>query len=291
MYPSKVNRRRLVPFPKPHDEATERWKYSKITRGRARAATQPFPSQFRHSRSNQWHFTWEGQINTWKLFGDGSSERCEEGRIWRVKVLWRESLAGIAWQNYTSLLTLHSLDFHICLSLFFFKPRALLTWESCCVKRYWLEFLISCHYSMTIGEWNVFYFFHQGYASSAWDTAIAQAVSSRHFQLKIFAVWAKRRICPRSNPQLSVLFLELNRSVAKCILRPEASRRMADLGTFHFSLRPAEGQFFSPSRGMVAIRSNTCCLSSISGLVLKKVKESEITKGVGKSQTASVGIM
>lgn len=41
----------------------------------------------------------------------------------------------------------------------FLNHGALLTWESCCVKHYWLEFLISCHYSMTIGEWNVFYFF------------------------------------------------------------------------------------------------------------------------------------
>lgn len=62
---------------------------------------------------------------------------------------------------------------------------------------------------------------------------------------------------------------------------------MADLGTFHFSLRPAKGQFLSPSRGMGAI----CRLSSISGLVLKKAKEPEITKSVGKSQMASVVIM
>lgn len=170
----------------------------------AEQGLQHSPSQFCHSHSNQWHFMCEGQINTGKLFGDGSSERCGEGRICWVKVLWRESLAGIAWQNYTSLLTLRSLDFHIYLWLFFFKPWALLTWESCCVKRYWLEFLISCHYSMTIGEWNVFYFFHHGYASSAWDAAITQTVSSRHFQLKIFAVWAKRRICPRSKPQCVV---------------------------------------------------------------------------------------
>lgn len=130
---------------------TERWKYW--------AAAQPCPPQFHHSHSNQWHFMWEGQINTGKLCGDGGSGRCGEGRIGWVKVLWRESLAGTAWQNYTSLLTLHSPDFHIYLWLFFFKPWALLTWESCCVKHYWLEFLISCHYSMTIGEWNVFYFF------------------------------------------------------------------------------------------------------------------------------------
>lgn len=191
------------------DEATERWKYSRVTRGTAGAATQPLPSQFHHSCSNQWYFTCKGQINTWKLFGGGSSERFGEGRIWWLKVLWRESPAGIAWQNYTSLLTLHSLDFHIYLWLFPFKPQALLTWESCCAKRYWLEFLISCHYSMTIGEWNVFYVFQHGYASRAWDAATARAVSSRHFQLKIFAVWAKRRICPRSKPQLSVVFLEV----------------------------------------------------------------------------------
>lgn len=255
----------------------------------AEQGLQHSPSQFCHSHSNQWHFMCEGQINTGKLFGDGSSERCGEGRICWVKVLWRESLAGIAWQNYTSLLTLRSLDFHIYLWLFFFKPWALLTWESCCVKRYWLEFLISCHYSMTIGEWNVFYFFHHGYASSAWDAAITQTVSSRHFQLKIFAVWAKRRICPRSKPQLSVLFLELEQISGKVYFEARGFQKDGWLGDFPFFAQACKRPFFfSPSRGMVAICSTTCCLPTIYGLVLKKVKE--ITKGLGKSQTASAVI-
>jgi len=60
-----------------------------------------------------------------------------------------------------------------------------------------------------------FIFFHCDYASSAWDAAITRAVSSRHFQLKIFAVSAKRRMCPRSKPLLSVLFLELDHTSGK----------------------------------------------------------------------------
>lgn len=49
--------------------------------------------------------------------------------------------------------------------------------------------------------------------------------------------------------------------------------------------------YFSPSRRLVAICSNTCRLSSISALVLKKMEEPEMTKGVGKSQTVCALIM
>lgn len=189
----------------------------------------------------------EGQINTGKLRGDGRSGRCGEWRLGWVKVLWRESVAGTAWQNYTSLLTLHSLDFHIYLWLFFFKPWALLTWESCCVKHYWLEFLISCHYSMTIGEWNVFYFFHHSYASSVWDAAMAQTVSSRHFQLKIFAVWAKRRICPRSKPQLCVFFLELKHISYKVYFEARGFQKDGWLGDFPFFSQGWKRPFSPPA--------------------------------------------
>lgn len=209
----------------------------------------------------------QGQINTGKLCGDGRSGRCGERRVGWVEVLWRESLPGTAWQNYTSLLPLHSLDFHIYLWLFFFKPWALLTWESCCVKHYWLEFLISCHYSMTIGEWNVFYFFHHSDASSVWEAAMAQAVSSRHFQLKIFAVWAKRRICPRSKPQLSVFFLELKHISYKVYFEARGFQKdgwLGDLPFFSQGCRRPFSPLFPP------IFSHTLCLSTVFCLVLKK---------------------
>lgn len=171
---------------------------------------------------------------------------------------------------------LHSLDFHIYLWLFFFKPWALLTWESCCVKHYWLEFLISCHYSMTNGEWNVFYFFHHSYASSVWDTAMAQTVSSRHFQLKIFAVWAKRRICPRSKPQLSVFFLELKHISYKLYFEARGFQKDGWLGDFLFF---SQGWKTNPPLPTISPHFQSWLLSFIvSGLVLKKVKE--IVKGV-----------